>query len=463
MSADVHSELARCDREILEIQTRPDISTAPAWLLTLGVNDWECEKMLIEAEAAEESRVYTDLRAPFPWFGGKSRVADIVWDRFGNVDNYVEPFAGSLAVLLGRPHAPQTETVNDMDCYLANFWRALAIDPEGLTLHADWPVNEADLHARHLWLVNQDQFRERMKTEPDYFDVRIAGWWVWGISQWIGSGWCSRPDWMGRTNAAAQGRGIHRKQQSRKRPMIHGGHTGKGIHQEDLNRRHMDVDAKWNSRPILSSAGEGIHRKVNRKLPSLGDSGRGVARQLPRLSAHQGINREGVELKRPHLSGHGNGIGIHSGERSSALLAYFDELASRLRRVRVCCGDWKRVTGPSVTVKHGVCGIFLDPPYDMRVVGGPAPSDGLYSTHSNDVSAEVRQWAIENGDNPLLRIALCGYEGEHSMPESWACVPWKAHGGYGSQRGGKGNENAGRERIWFSPYCLEEGPLFQLP
>ena len=40
-------------------------------------------------------------KAPFPWFGGKSRVAHIVWDRFGNVPNYVEPFFGSGAVLLG--------------------------------------------------------------------------------------------------------------------------------------------------------------------------------------------------------------------------------------------------------------------------------------------------------------------------------------------------------------------------
>lgn len=44
-----------------------------------------------------------DLRAPFPWFGGKRRVAAQVWEALGAVDNYVEPFAGSLAVLLERP------------------------------------------------------------------------------------------------------------------------------------------------------------------------------------------------------------------------------------------------------------------------------------------------------------------------------------------------------------------------
>lgn len=43
------------------------------------------------------------LKAPFPYFGGKSRCVELVWDRFGEVDNYIEPFAGSAAMILGRP------------------------------------------------------------------------------------------------------------------------------------------------------------------------------------------------------------------------------------------------------------------------------------------------------------------------------------------------------------------------
>jgi DNA adenine methylase len=130
------------------------------------------------------------IKAPFPYFGGKSRAAHFVWERFGEVKNYVEPFFGSGAVLLSRPDEPHTETVNDLDCMLANFWRALQHDPEAVALAADWPVNEADMQARHLWLTQQEEFRERMKADPDYFDAKIAGWWVWGISAWIGSGWC---------------------------------------------------------------------------------------------------------------------------------------------------------------------------------------------------------------------------------------------------------------------------------
>lgn len=45
----------------------------------------------------------TGLAAPFPWFGGKRKVAPEVWAALGDPDNYIEPFAGSLAVLLNRP------------------------------------------------------------------------------------------------------------------------------------------------------------------------------------------------------------------------------------------------------------------------------------------------------------------------------------------------------------------------
>jgi hypothetical protein len=55
-----------------------------------------------------------------------------------------------------------------------------------------------------------------------------------------------------------------------------------------------------------------------------------------------------------------------------------------------------------------------------------------------------------------LRIALCGYEGEHDMP-GWTLEIGKAtNGGYGKE----GNGNAKRERIWFSPHCLQPDGLF---
>ena len=328
------------------------------------------------------------LKAPFPWFGGKSKVAHLVWSRFGDVPNYVEPFFGSGAVLLNRPTSPGTETINDLDCMVANFWRALQHDPEGVAFHADNPVNEADQHARHLWLCSQEGFRERMKVEPEYYDSKIAGWWLWGQCIWIGSGWCSV------------------------------------------------------QLPHLGNAGKG----VNRQLPHLGNAGKGVNRQLP----HLGNAGTGVHRKLPHLGNAGTVCVEDAASGTSPdLLAYMNQLAARLRRVRVCCGDWSRVLGPSVTFKHGITGVFLDPPYADTA----ERTDGLYSSDCTQVAHAVRKWAVENGNNHDLRIALCGYEGEHQMPGSWERVHWKAKGGYGSQSSTP-NKNATKERIWFSPHCL---------
>jgi DNA adenine methylase len=336
------------------------------------------------------------LRAPFPWFGGKRRVAHLVWERFGDVPNYVEPFAGSLAVLLGRPHEARVETVNDLDCYVANFWRALQAMPEELARYADHPVNEADLHARHTWLVNRPLWREAMKSDPDHFDVKIAGWWVWGISQWIGSGWCRNPEWRGRWSAGMiADRGVHAQHVSRQIPCLHGdsGATGRGVHASSLARKMPKAD-------------------------------RGTASRM------------------------------QPAERSG-LYVWLADLADRMRRVRVCCGDWKRILGPSPTTCIGTTAVFLDPPY-----GGDRAE--CYSVDDFDVAKEVTEWCVVNGDNPDLRIALCGYDGEHNVLESkgWEVVPWKASGGYA--RGGKALLNGDKERIWFSPPCLKPSAVVAL-
>lgn len=322
------------------------------------------------------------MLAPFPYFGGKSRVADVVWRAFGDVPNYVEPFAGSLAVLLARPHdyTARIETVNDADGLLANFWRATQVAPDEVARWADWPVNEADLHARHLWLLDRKPcLTDRLMGDPDYCDAKVAGWWLWGICQWIGSGWCSG-------------------------------------------------DGPWvNVDGVLTKADGGVRRQ----LPHLGNAGMGINRKLP------------------HLGDAGRG---QCAAWSEHLRNIMQELADRLRRVRVCCGDWSRVCGLSPTTKLGLTGVFLDPPYSTEA----QRNMGLYSTDSGDVAHAVREWAIANGDNPKLRIALCGYDTEHGaiMPANWTAHAWKAHGGYGSQGNGTGRTNAAREVIWFSPHCL---------
>ncbi len=95
--------------------------------------------------------------------------------------------------------------------------------------------------------------------------------------------------------------------------------------------------------------------------------------------------------------------------------------------------------------------VFLDPPYADTATR----DDNLYRCDSETVAHDVRAWAIEQGDNQLMRIALCGYDGEHDMPSTWDVEEWDAGTGYGGQaaedtRTGNGK----RERIWYSPACL---------
>ena len=317
------------------------------------------------------------LRAPFPYFGGKRRAASLVWSALGDARHYVEPFCGSAAVLLARPHAPQTETINDADGMVANFWRALRAAPSEVARHADWPVIEADLHARHRWLLERrESLATQLDADPDFFDAKIAGWWCWGACAWIGDGWCTAP---------------------------------------------------------------------SRRLPHLGDAGRGV---------------HATSRKRPHLGNAGRGV--HAPRRRAAFAdesvafdsigAWFDALAARLRHVRVASGSWERVLGPCALVAdarsaRSHIGVYLDPPY--------AEGAQLYAAGGTGtgLSADVRAWCAEHGDDPRLRIVLSGYAGEHDALEArgWTAIAWKTQGGYASVGGN--NVNQQRERLWLSPHC----------
>lgn len=147
-----------------------------------------------------------------------------VWSALGRVANYIDPFAGSYAMLLGRPREtwksnddPGTETANDLSNFLSNYHRAVKYAPDDVAEWATWPVSEVDLHARHRWLVDQlPDLAAKMLADPDYHDAKIAGWWVWGVSSWIGSGWC--PENRGGAALSQQlphlstaGQGVNRK------------------------------------------------------------------------------------------------------------------------------------------------------------------------------------------------------------------------------------------------------------
>lgn len=396
-----------------------------------------------------------ELKAPMPYFGGKSRVAEDVWRRFGDVPNYVEPFYGSGAVLLGRPHPPKIETVNDRDGFIANFWRAMKADPVAVADAANWPVNEMDKTARHVWLVQQrEKMTKRLEVDPEYFDAKIAGWWCWGQCLWIGAGWCSgKGGWAVQDGALVRADG---GEVTKQLPHM----SGVGVIRQIPHQRNAGLGV-MKKRPHLSNTGLGVVKKrphlsagqgVTRQIPHLRSTGLGVTRQVPIL----GSTGVGVCRQVPHISSAGQGVTVApdtiGGDRREFLIDWFQKLAARLENVRVCCGDWSRIVTPAVTYRLGITGVFLDPPYSTE----SDRCEGVYSHDDMSVAHDVAEWCRANGTNRMMRIALCGYEGEHKMP-GWTEHAWKAAGGYGVQGEGRGRSNSGRERIWFSPHCLKEG------
>lgn len=239
------------------------------------------------------------LRAPFPYFGGKSKIAAAVWERLGRPKQYVEPFCGSAAMLLAAPAPASLEVVGDLNCYVANFWRAVKFQSAAVTTWQDYPVSHIDLHARHRWLVEPSRVAELRAAlaDPDWpGDAKIAGWWLWGQCAWIGSGWCD------------------------------GSSTGS-------QETHGKI-------PKVDDAGVGVLSLG--KIPHVNCTGRGT----------QAIGQI------PHDAGQGS-----QGVAATPAAEWLGALSARLARVRLIHGSWDRCVNTHYGDMNGGAAIFFDPPY----------------------------------------------------------------------------------------------------
>ena len=344
-----------------------------------------------------------NLKAPFPWYGGKSNWAPLIWERFGTPQRYIEPFAGSLAVLLAAPEKPKSEIVCDTFSLIVNLWRAIAADPEAVAHYADWPTFHDDLTARHRWLVRwRDETAPRFAEDPDFYDVRAAGWYVWGLSNWIGGGFCSGVPCNQRPIATSN-QGV----MSRRIPHIGATVGGQGVNAQARGRVH-------DSRPSIDTRAKAQSRGVMSRLD-----------------------------------------GIRPDERGERLIPWMQALAERLSGVVILNRSWESAVTPTLLGQTGTShletAVLLDPPYKT------APrSKNLYdSDHdgtSDDVAVASYEWAVQHGDK--IRIAYCCQDGDFPTPPGWE------H--HTREFGGSKGKCQNVDCVMFSPACHldSDAPLF---
>lgn len=313
------------------------------------------------------------LRAPFPYFGYKGQVSDVVWERLGNPPNYVEPFFGSGAVLLQRPGgAGKREVCNDKFGHCSNFWRAVAQEPETVADIATFHFSENDLHARNIFCrKNLDDLVARLEGDPEYYDAKLAGYWTYVQCLAIG-------------------------------------------------------EAAWADGPWVIEDGLLVRRPkargIRRAVPC--NSARGIQKSVP---FH---GKQGILSKRDFAT------------------EWLQDLSERMKEVRVLCGDWSRAVKPTYTTQHGLTGVYLDPPYEDAWV--------TYK-HASPMAQKLFDWCVASGEDEKLRIAISGYSGTYidALAEhGWSEFAWKASGGRVTT-GGQSDKNRSRERIFFSPHCLD--------
>jgi DNA adenine methylase len=128
------------------------------------------------------------VKPPISYFGGKTTAAPMIAALLPKHAHYVEPYCGSLAVLLAKP-ASAMETVNDLDGHLMTFWRVLREQPAELArVCALTPHSRAEHHgaydlddcaelevARRVWVqLTQGRAGTRRRTGWRHY-VQPAG------------------------------------------------------------------------------------------------------------------------------------------------------------------------------------------------------------------------------------------------------------------------------------------------
>ena len=371
-----------------------------------------------------------------PYNGSKRRWAPRIWQAFGDTLEtsppiYLEPFAGSLAVLLANPHGPaRREVVCDRSPGISNFWRSIQRDPDAVAYWADYPTVHHDLTARDAWLARWNaENAARCVEDADWYDPQAAGWWAWAKSNLI---------------SGEPGEYEHNKRV----PFLTGhNHGGQGVQPQ-----RTDIPC------VNDRGGKGVQAQ-RAAIPFVAGkdmSGKGVT-----------VQRDGI----PHVpdtgfhTGKGTQKALHNGSPlpldGTRLQPWMRALCERLKGVIVLNRGWQScLTKPmlmSSYMAHHACAILLDPPYKTEGRSRIYASD--HDGTSDQCAEESYEWAVEHGKQGRYRIAYCAHENDFPVPPGWTAEVMS----FGSGMRSEARRNAIRDQVMFSPGCfapVEQADIF---
>lgn len=107
------------------------------------------------------------MKPPLAYYGSKVIIAPRIAALLPEHRHYVEPFAGSLAILLAKRQSFM-ETVNDLDCQVMAFWRVLRDRPADLER-----VCALTPHSRAEYTLNQEALRLGLPVPGDHPDPEL--------------------------------------------------------------------------------------------------------------------------------------------------------------------------------------------------------------------------------------------------------------------------------------------------
>jgi site-specific DNA-adenine methylase len=364
----------------------------------------------------------------YTYFGCKKQVIDRVWQAWDGVNLTCEPFAGTAIVSLSRPdnHSVSQMYLNDADCHISNVLRSVLYDPNEVIYHCAHPRIELDLHMIHDYLASsKPSLRELLGTAIDACDPVMAGLWVWGINNWLGSGWCSddlilkTPDKVSLDNTDLDEFESH----------------------ESTPRNKLNDSNKLTERIATG----------RQKFTRMNQMTERIATERNKLN-HGNQFSERIATGRNKIN-HRNQLTerLTDSPRYEHISELVYNIYHKLRDAKILYGDFERVLTDSY-LENFTAGVFMDPPYPQTESGYASSTGTRYDNNDDETFARALKWFIDHRGNPNYRIIFCCQESNLKgiiLPDDIRKEGWSRNGGYSQHN----IADRHTEVMLFSPAC----------